>query len=315
MNRSFFKFVPFERIDILRQGMIRFSPVEELNDPFEALPSITYFTDKKWELFYKIVEKISREKRDPTPKEEDIIYSCIPQEHNNIEEFFTSEDYTFSDKRFFQLEEYKKKLRKHISKFGVLSLISSDDVSPNISIVIGYPNDPRRNLLMWSHYTNAHKGFVIEFRDGFINSSPQKVIYTNERPILTFEDIDNFVPSSYLIKSREWEYENEYRAFARLSEAEESQYSLFKFDKTKVKSVTLGCKMPKENRDEIISLLQNTPEYKNADIFIAQERDDEFSLDFFQKVGSFMNAMRTLSEDGKENLISPIISIRPQKKP
>lgn len=313
MTRSFFKFVPFERIDILENGLIRFSPVKDLNDPFEALPSITYFTDKKWEVLYKIIDKVcNRRKKHLTQDEEVFILSNFP----NLDSLsFSKEDDAFSTERFYKLHKYKCKLRRHISQYGILSLISSDDVSPNISQFIGYPNDPRRNLLMWSHYTNSHKGFVIEFDEDFIENKPQKVTYTNERPILTFEEIDNFELSAYLIKSKEWEYENEYRSFGKLSNADNAELSLFKFDKTKIKSVTLGCNMSKENRDKIVSLLQNTPEYKNVSIFFAKQREDKFSLEFFLQVGSSTNFLPYEHEDGTEEFRSLIRTINIQNRP
>ncbi len=43
---SYFKFVSFERRQILESGLIRFTPAAEFNDPFELNPTITPLSRK-----------------------------------------------------------------------------------------------------------------------------------------------------------------------------------------------------------------------------------------------------------------------------
>jgi len=66
------------------------------------------------------------------------------------------------------------------------------------------------NNVMWSHYGNSHKGFCIGFNvtelfDVFKDSFLGKVSYHEEFP--NINDIHNL----NFIKSKEWEYEKEYR--------------------------------------------------------------------------------------------------------
>ncbi|MEZ9144725.1 hypothetical protein AB4138_09845, partial [Vibrio sp. 10N.286.52.C3] len=35
-----YKFLPYDRVDVISDLRIRFSPLDSLNDPYEALPSI-----------------------------------------------------------------------------------------------------------------------------------------------------------------------------------------------------------------------------------------------------------------------------------
>ena len=66
------------------------------------------------------------------------------------------------------------------------------------------------NNVMWSHYGNSHKGFCIGFNVAELfnilkDASLGKVSYRGEFP--SINDIHNL----NFIKSKEWEYEKEYR--------------------------------------------------------------------------------------------------------
>lgn len=82
------------------------------------------------------------------------------------------------------------------------------------------------NLLMWSHYTDSHKGFCVEFDFNMLHSiamnyikidqlvNLEKVDYSNEYPILnpylSIDDTKNYL-NGLLTKSEVWEYEEEWR--------------------------------------------------------------------------------------------------------
>ncbi len=74
------------------------------------------------------------------------------------------------------------------------------------------------NETMWAHYGNNHKGFVVGFktvdlcRDLMCSIGP--VTYSDEVPNYSFLDanvLDDF--DSFFLKSKKWEYENEFRFF------------------------------------------------------------------------------------------------------
>ena len=109
-----------------------------------------------------------------------------------------------------------------LTYFGVLSLTDSPD-----------------NHLMWSHYTNSYKGFVIEFdkNHNFFKTNYtqtdfsllRKVTYTDKPPFLNGTDKDNLISYRdnymqkskldftnypfhlYFTKNNVWSYENEWR--------------------------------------------------------------------------------------------------------
>lgn len=90
--------------------------------------------------------------------------------------------------------------------------------------------ETKDNLLMWSHYTDKHKGMVLEFdiSNDFFHSTYarennsylgkiQRVLYRKER--LTSVN-NNLMIEPYFHKSDEWAYENEHRLLLSLGSAD-----------------------------------------------------------------------------------------------
>ena len=120
-------------------------------------------------------------------------------------------------------------------------------------------------LLMWGHYTRSHKGFVVEFdphHSLFHPSEFGKVDYSQTRPV--FEPAD--ARKMLLVKSKEWEYENEYRLIKSLSKLdravkekgkqpiEEKHFIQLPLDA--MKAVYIGLKMPKQNYTELLTSIK-----------------------------------------------------------
>lgn len=267
---SFFKFVPFERKDILENGKIRFTPIGDFNDPFELEPVITPISREYIKYFLGLTE----------------------EEQQEIE--FSEEDIRYSSEREWQVDEYEKLYKDKIKKYGVLSLSSNTDINQFLTVCVPEKKDPRTNVLMWSHYTNSHKGFIIEFDGDFISGiEVEKVEYSNNRDFLTFEDIDNddFYKVFYK-KSNEWEYEQEYRAVLPLSGASEiknDKYHLFKFNKKSVRSITFGCAMIEDNKQEIMDLIEKDKGFGSVLFNHALLNDDDFCLRFYNTTGTWTN--------------------------
>lgn len=106
-------------------------------------------------------------------------------------------------------------------------------IRANLSVTC-FNNNPL-NMLMWSHYAQCHRGFLVEFRiphptlewvySAFLI---QSVTYQNEFPNYLFSAINpinildpknksqmyEFIKNQYLVKARDWQYENEFRVLA-----------------------------------------------------------------------------------------------------
>lgn len=264
---SFFKFVSFERQDILAKGMIRFAPIGEFNDPFELEPVITPYSRDYLNYLMSLTER----------------------ERQLIE--FGDKDLDYSYDRTMSVEKYRKLYKERISKYGILSLSSNCEINPLLAVCIPEKKDPRTNILMWSHYADSHKGLVIEFDNDFIPEIEiHKVEYSSDRDFLTFEDIDdNDFHKVFYKKSKEWGYEQEYRAVLPLSKAlevKDNKYHLFNFNKKCIRSITFGCAMNQENKDIIVEMIKKDDEFGKIQFNHALLNDDDFCLNFYHTTPS-----------------------------
>ena len=153
-----------------------------------------------------------------------------------------------------KIDKTKKKLLRDASKQRGLSpaghikeknkaiqrirnTVTKDDFNKNILSEVGIVSlsrDPK-NILMWSHYADFHKGFVVEFKipkklplsqRGNIDSwlFPLPITYSEQRPVYKYgiDNDDESLKKLLLTKSDIWSYEQEERvikshAWARYS--------------------------------------------------------------------------------------------------
>lgn len=127
-------------------------------------------------------------------------------------------------------------------------------------------NDPLNNL-MWSHYSNSHNGFCIEWD---ANSMPaDKVSYKEKLPTLdllefiestiglrTQDEIASQAWVALKVKLKEWKYESEYRInlsnrASNLIVRDLGNLALVKFQPEWIKSIIFGYRMPHQTRDYI----------------------------------------------------------------
>lgn len=230
-GRRFLKFVPEARIDVIKSGLICLTPPQKLNDPFEVNPIITELDADN--------------------------YNMREMGYGFRHEQLTEEDIEYGIERVRRRVEYRDKYQKYANSLGILSLVSGEHMSRMPGIEVVNPKDPRRNLLMWSHYANQHKGFVIEFSSDFMESEGIKeediiqVGYDDERIEIFYEEIDNNWTGPFYHKGICWEYEQEWRLVRPLSEAvfvTEDNNHLFRFNRASIVSITAGSRMSEENK-------------------------------------------------------------------
>lgn len=154
----------------------------------------------------------------------------------------------------------------------------------------------RSQPLMWSHYCDSHRGFVVGFdglHDYFQKGIQGKrgglrnIIYSQTRPSFpSFDDFSNHNPAEILLyyKSTHWSYERELRMLHNLEHADCNKnidpnghrVYLFNFPVETVREVILGCQMPALLRNEVISLVRE--KYPNAKLYQAEMSKTEFNL-------------------------------------
>ena len=151
-----YKYMHPDRLDVVENQKIRFTQPNFLNDPFEVRPIFRSIFDRKdlertfrRDLEHAICEEIDKNpatKNDKSSKE--IAKILVADKLSLIQGDFI----TFLEGISPNLDEQFYNASKE--KIAILSL-----------------TEDRNNLLMWSHYADQHRGFVIGFdaKHNFIN--------------------------------------------------------------------------------------------------------------------------------------------------
>ena len=218
-----YKYLKPERIDVLESGKVMLTRPRAFNDPFETLPHF----ETTEEFLYPI----------PKGADQDVL-AWIKQK----QEWLNQTLMTPSKRKTY--------LEARTSSIVILSLAENRD-----------------SLLMWSHYAASHKGFLIGFdsRQDILAIDSQhrhkgKVLYTDERPSKpTFEELSN--DELLLTKSKEWEYEQEWRIIDSLFSADgeaardEPNCWPFLFRPEAVCEVIIGCRFG-DSHERVNAVLQ-----------------------------------------------------------
>lgn len=154
------------------------------------------------------------------------------------------------------------------------------------------------NILMWSHYSDNHKGAVIQLRCIESLDNPicaaSKVIYsdtfpsiiptvqdfvqiqTGQRPMDTRDVYTRFVCT----KSSQWQYEKEWRLIYPRDNTNKELYEMSRLWPQEIDAVYLGCKISDEDRIDILNLL--TGELNHVRAYQASMDKRCYSLNFEQ---------------------------------
>jgi hypothetical protein len=213
-NMKLYKYVKQERIDVVRDRMIRLTPPGYLNDPFECRLSFKTLTEN-------------------------------------------------------EQDEHIRSWRKCASiQYGILCLTKRPD-----------------SHVMWAHYGEAHRGFILEFEsdNSFFKDQRYEAIidwkwfgegpplvypgfgtlkdvsYSDDRPCT---DNPEEIPfESFFVKSKDWAYEEEVRMILPLHAADKNDYEnwiyLFKFPPTALTGIILGAGASEELTNRLSVLVHN----------------------------------------------------------
>ena len=183
---TIYKYVTPDRVDILKNGRVRFTQAAALNDPFETHPCLTELRKSFEDRARRIVKSV-QSRFDA----HSIVVGSIM---------------------------IPKTVRERVAQF-------QRDLAEEYPMLT--LTRKRNNLLMWSHYADSHRGFVIGFDSDnpfFHREKPRpmtpldEVRYSNKRPVMPpFEEItpENAHELVFLTKSEHWACEEELRMFAQ----------------------------------------------------------------------------------------------------
>jgi hypothetical protein len=234
---------------LLTEKEVYFAAPEQFNDPFDGTLPFKY---KKEQLttenvFKKLVEVFTR--NHPDKSETEIHEMCYARQN---EAGFETDAYW---------RNYHKDFTDLLNKtFGILSLSTKRD-----------------NILMWSHYSDAHKGYCVGLDTDILFNSVEcqigGILYSNSFPEIDLFDKD---PGDIIrltcTKSREWEYEGEVRLVKYGGKAK------LKLRSECIKQIIVGCKMSQSNKDEIYTIKKEF--FPGAKFFETRVDDEQFILNF-----------------------------------
>lgn len=258
-----YKYRHFEdenHLQTIRKGTFWFAHADSFNDPFDLNWGFNYGGARAKKLEWAR-DFLRREK--PQLSEE--------------------ERQQFAERRIEELENNPEELRKiagwHIQqnkdKFGICSLSAKED-----------------DILMWSHYAADHTGFCvgldteellrIQKRQARLHEvllDLHRIEYQDKIPDINFFDAMMSHPKKSIVpfvatKSSHWDYEEEYRLL--LYDHPNTAYPL---GIRVVEEIILGCEVDKENREEVLSIVENRPK-AGISVYQAEKHEQRYELKF-----------------------------------
>lgn len=297
---ALYKYLIPDRLDVLENGMLRFTPARALNDPFEVqayfegvVPTgwveeqVRTVTDQfTWE--YALSDEHLRlvyEQNMPAAGRALMPFAFFKAltRRANLDEaaaVVNAELNAFVNRYTEELRAFAPQARKQFwegfqTRFGILCLSATAE-----------------SELMWSHYADSHRGFVIGFNeqhewfdrrrepeDDFFRL--RSIKYVSERPIHPAM-IELDAEAIFWTKNDPWAYEQEWRMVVPLEAPDrqpdrvfgegEAAVHLFAFPPDAVQEVVLGCRAPAALRTRLRELLS---EQRYAHVQLSQAVLDE----------------------------------------
>jgi hypothetical protein len=243
---------------IVLNNELFFSSVKNFNDPFDSTIPLRYDKGTDDQLFDLFVQIIHRENPIFTD--------------DKVKEMAKNELYNNDVRNALRIQNTIENQRELIAtKYGIFST-----------------SYRYNSVLMWSHYSNLHKGICIrinckKFQDFIKNECPKndyiivwdKVEYKKDYPILNPFRLTDYeqIMKSLLLKSVIWKYEEEIR------------FILFTYSNRIltipdgiIDQIILGCRTSKNHTQELIDFSKK----KNIELIRAFRKENNFGLDFIK---------------------------------
>jgi hypothetical protein len=280
LKNCFFKYTA--RLDFLDNGLFRFTQRSQLNDPLECYPQILMETHAPED----IEEAKEQARKMGITSTEDMerwlpmFLEVAPKRRFTPEEFpgipYPPGINSMAEMDRQNAEKRLQELLKHVDEtYGIFCVTQSSD-----------------DFLMWSHYSDAHKGVVVCFdaeHEFFKNAHDfYPVEYSDQRISLSSNDgflrLAGYVHSEsrykdlpvrlFLRKAKIWAREHEWRMIRKLEERdlflpENPPIYLFKIPLQALKALILGAQIPPENADKIWKKVSTSADWPHVELFQA----------------------------------------------
>jgi hypothetical protein len=239
----------------LSTSYLWFSAVSDFNDPFEGCVTdlVSYAKPEKYDdgRFINLFKNSSAFSHISRLEKEKMLLNIRTEGKTNWSKFKSEQLGIFES-------AHKKTLANHLEKYRwcCFSQVSEEVQHPNLS------------RLMWSHYANGLRGFLVEFeKERLIDSleghlgedvliSP--MTYDKLAPINFYDELATLVEDGsptmgklISLKSNDWKYESEFRIGAKSS--------IVQYDANVISRVIIGAKMNSRYKELLMSVLRGHP--------------------------------------------------------
>lgn len=264
-------------IKILDAVALKVTPPNELNDPFELTP--------------KSVKALSRHYLHQK--------ALFQPEHfrGAYDDFVANEHSTIDFPTFINMilempdEPYRRLCKMYKESLTDLDLNAIKFASDHLVVLcLTTKND---SIPMWSHYSNNHKGVVIGFdtADSCFQAGTglMKVKYrtgrfqVDPRSTATWDAAVKKTTQVIMTKSKDWEYENEYRICYKKKDVIATQDEkgnplyLIRVWSSTIRSVIFGCWTSPSDKAEVQSFL-GMKRFSHVQILKAERHPGDFKL-------------------------------------
>ncbi|MBY6191990.1 DUF2971 domain-containing protein [Microbulbifer agarilyticus] len=251
-----YKYLPFDEgsLCVLTDGTLKYTCPLDFNDPFDCRPA---YDDQS-------LNEIDKNKKE-------LIHAIGKKKKLSPAKRIQS----------------KKKIANQIKAY-LDSGQSLDNVLLEVGVVC-LSTDPS-NILMWSHYADFHKGFVVELKiplygtceavtEGGKNLIPLEVHYGKQRPEVKYgaEDPQATLQKMIFTKSSVWSYESEHRVLDHKRGPGIHEYNRNKL----LVSVIAGMRMTDGNYErlsKILSSLRDIEELRDIKLYRAEPTKKEYKV-------------------------------------
>lgn len=137
----------------------------------------------------------------------------------------------------------------------------------------------KNSILMWSHYSDSHKGYCLEF-------------FKKENELYPVNYIKDFARTNYYenvkdsefhitySKSIEWKYENEFRSIVTNIDSKNPNSRKIKFDDKRLKAVYFGVKATDKLKMQVIKILEkNYSNYEDIELYENSLKKNSFTME------------------------------------
>lgn len=249
----------------LKNSEFYFTSPKDFNDPFDCKNqfSLEGSDDNDWRQFLR--EQLKH-----------IEPRLSPEERNEkVEAVIRGGTHRWKETQKAQKKIWGKILEEDSNKIGIVCL-----------------SRKHNDILMWSHYSDKHRGVCLKFDKGILESCffCGKVCYSQKYP--TFKEYvselvnsgsENIYKMFLLAKAKHWKYEKEYRLFVEPSERKDLPGERkFKYPEKALIGVIWGCQTSDKDKKMVNDALKGKSH--QITYYQAKKSESDYALEIEELV-------------------------------